>query len=452
MTARVLDRLSSRPRLVVLGVGASLLAAYVASLVLLPKPDGRIIVGDAVGHFVQLRSAVYDHDFDFANDFAALYGFAPDSPEGRAWIEERRTPTGHVRNFMPVGPALLWAPGYLATAAVLRGLSALGIAAPADGTERVLQAVPGITGILAVIVAAWIAWRLAERFTDRTSAVVGLLGIWLGSHAIYYSLISPAYSHAASMLAATLVVAHWVRARAAWSIRAAAVSGALVGLATLMRWQDAVWIVVPAIECLRWRAPARDRLVALVACGAAAAAAFTPQMVVWQALYGQPLAIPQGAGFIEWTRPNLVAVLFSDKHGLFSWSPILVLAVVGFVGVARRERWMVLPVVAVVALSWYVNAAVSDWWAGEAFGARRFLSFFPLFVVGLSGWLHAGRPGQVRRAAVVAALVVANGLLLVQYQTFMKGLRDVAPYPEGGFGLWVARFVVPARLIARWWS
>ena len=43
-----------------------------------------------------------------------------------------------------------------------------------------------------------------------------------------------------------------------------------------------------------------------------------------------------------------------------------------------------------------------------------------------------------------------NGLLLVQYQTFMHGLRTVAPYPDGWYGLYAARFMVPIALARRW--
>jgi len=44
-----------------------------------------------------------------------------------------------------------------------------------------------------------------------------------------------------------------------------------------------------------------------------------------------------------------------------------------------------------------------------------------------------------------------NFLLLVQYQAFIKGLRDLAPYPHGFYAMWIARFVVPFRLAARLW-
>src|SRR5437773_271161 len=48
----------------VLAIGALMLAAHVAATLLFPKPNGRVVFGDATHHFVQLRSMVFDRDFD----------------------------------------------------------------------------------------------------------------------------------------------------------------------------------------------------------------------------------------------------------------------------------------------------------------------------------------------------------------------------------------------------
>ena len=438
---------------VIAALGACMLVAYLASVLIFPKPGGRIVVGDAVHHFVQLRSLVYDRDADFENEYAHLYRLQhPDDPQPD-W-NELRTPTGHIRNYMPVGPALLWAPLYLLISGVLAVLSAAGLARAPDGFEPVLQLAPGITGVLAATAAAWFAWRLAIRLTDRASAALGALGVWLGTQAIYYSLVSPAYSHAASMLTSAIVFTHWIEARDQWSWRRAAASGALVGLASLMRWQDALLLAIPFVESLRWRGgmpTGRACLAALGAAGAGWLLAFSPQMAIWQVLYGSPFTVPQGPSFMQWLAPNPWAVLWAAKHGLFSWSPLLLLAGAGLVSLVRRDRSLLLPITCVVLATWYVNAAVADWWGGEAFGARRFLSLFPLFVVGLAAWvrpsLQAGRSG---RAILVLGLVVANGLFLIQYQVFMKGLLRL-PYPDRSwFDLWLMRFVVPFRLIGQW--
>ena len=54
------------------------------------------------------------------------------------------------------------------------------------------------------------------------------------------------------------------------------------------------------------------------------------------------------------------------------------------------------------------------------------------------------------RVGVVAVVVALNLLLLFQYQLFLKGWRDIAPYPRGAYGLVVARFVVPFHALGRW--
>jgi hypothetical protein len=433
-------------------LGVMMLAAYIAAVLLFPKPDGRIVFGDATHHFVQLRSIVFDHDLRFRDEYVRIYHLHG-GERGVEWVFTDLTPTGHVRNYMPIGPALLWAPLYLVVAAAETMRAWLGFGPPPDGFGRAFQLVPGVTGVLAATAAAWIAFRLAARLTDRASAAAATIGIWLGSHALYYSLVSPSYSHAASMFTGALFFAAWIATRDRPGVAHAALWGALAGASALMRWQDAVFVLVPLIEIARWPAGWRAKITAAAAMTAAWLVVFSPQMIVWDVLYGQPFALPQGPSFMRWTTPHLVAVLFSDNHGLFTWAPLLVLGIAGLVTFTRRQPAAALPIAAVLLVSWYVNGAVADWWAGEAFGARRFLSLFPLFVLGLAVWLQPTRPGSpIRpwRLAVVGGLVVANGLLLVQYEAFMKGLTALAPYPRGWFDMWVARFVVPFRLLASW--
>jgi hypothetical protein len=442
---------TNRPGAVVAAVGALMLAAYLASIVLSPKPDGRVVLGDALHQFVQLRSLVFDHDLDFRNEYFRLYGLKGNEP-GTEWVTTELTVTGRVRNYMPVGPALLDAPLYLLMSGVERGLSLAGLADRPDGYSRALQATTGVTGVLAATLAAWLSWRLARRYSASATASAALFATWLGSSAIYYSMVSPSYSHSASMLASAVFFSYWMDEGRPASIRRSVLLGVLAGIATLMRWQDVIFLAVAAFESPARGGAWRRRVVHLAATGAGWLLAFSPQMAVWQVLYGQPLAVPQGPSFMRWTAPHLLDVLVS-LHGLFSWTPLVVLAVAGLAAFGVRRRQFALPLAVVLLVSWYVNGAVADWWAGEAFGARRFLSLFPLFVVGLAAWLQpdeaADRP-RGWRVATAFALAGANLLLLFQYQLFMKGLRAIASYPSGWFGLCVDRFIVPFKFLA-WW-
>jgi hypothetical protein len=440
-------------------LGAAFVAAYVVALVVLKKPDGRIVLGDAVHYYVYLRSAVFDGDLRFRNEYVRLYGLRGGEADTE-WVYQP-TSTGHTRNLMSIGPALTWAPLYLVVTAGAAGWSTLSGAPPPDGFGRVFQAAAGVSGIVAATAGIYLSYLATARLFGARLAVGSAIVVWLGSSAIYYTLVSPTYSHAASILAVGLFLYVWVTSLGLRTPARYARVGACAGLAALVRWQDAVLLVIPAIEALIIAIRAarahhdrvgvyRDAIVALVACAAGAAIAFLPQVIVWRTLYGSLLLVPQGQSFLDWTSPSLWNVLFSDKHGLFSWTPVAALCVAGLLWLLRDRPLIGGPLLAAFALSWYVNAAVADWWAGEAYGARRFVSCVPIFVVGLAALAKplSHRPGLLFGGGL--AIVVMNGLLLLQYQTFMHGLRDLVPYPAGLYGLWLARFVVPFSLV-RWW-
>ena len=457
MSGRLADlvALTGRRAGFVIGMlGAGMLVAYLTALSAVPRANGRAVFGDATHHFVQLRSLVFDRDLQFQNEYTRIYDLQGGEP-GTEWVYRDFTETGHVRNFMPVGPALLWAPLYLLATTIQLLLAFAGLASRPDGFELTLQLTPGVTGIAASTAAAWISWRLAARETSHSSAAIATVAVWVGTHALYYSLVSPAYSHAASMLTSALFFSAWLKWRADLSGVRALMLGALAGAAALMRWQDAIFILVPLIEVARSPRAWSSRAAAAASVVASWLVVFSPQMVVWFVLYGRPFTVPQGPSFMQWTSPHPLAVLFSDSHGLFVWAPLLALSVIGLIDYTRRYPTTALPIATVVVASWYVNAAVTDWWAGEAFGARRFLSLFPLFVLGLAVWLDrvAREPGPAlaRRLVVVSVLVGANLLLLLQYQLALKGMETISPYPHGPFDMWLTRFLVPFRLL-EWWA
>jgi hypothetical protein len=425
--------------------------AYLTSLVLFPKADGRVVVGDALHHYVQLRSAVFDRDLHFKNEYVRMYRLQGGEP-GTEWIYQG-TATGHVRNLMPVGPAIVWAPAFLLVTGLTWLGQFIGWQYPMDGYGRVFQATAAISGIVAASCGVWFSFLAASDLFGRRTAAWSAIVLWLSSSAIYYSAISPAYSHSASLLTSGLFWFAFVKTRSQVTLGRYALLGVLAGLAALMRWQDAILLIVPAIN-LVWNLRQGTRFGKTVALGLAtvisAVVAFTPQILVWQTLYGQPFAIPQGESFMRWGQPALVPILFSDWHGLFTWTPLIALAVAGLPFVWKRDGLVCAASVTFILLSWYVNASVADWWAGEAFGARRFISCLPVFVLGLGALIDRWSPSARTLAFCGAAVIAHTFLLLFQYQLFMHGLRDVVPYPRGAYGLWIARFVVPFKLLTSW--
>lgn len=111
-------------------------------------------------------------------------------------------------------------------------------------------------------------------------------------------------------------------------------------------------------------------------------------------------------------------VLFSGFHGLFSWSPITLVGVLGLIALARRSGRLSLALFAVFAAQVAVVGSYDTWWGGASFGARRFINCMPIFALGLAALLDRLRPQAHRvMVGVIALLILWNFGLAVQYGT-----------------------------------
>ena len=189
LRAGLLSLPERRPVAVLVTIGGVFALAYALSLVLLPKPGGRIVIGDAVHYFVYLRSAVFDGDLQFRDEYVRLYGLKGGEADTE-WVYQP-TATGHTRNLMSIGPALLWAPLFLATTALVWLAGLLGANVTFDGYGRLFQASAGMSGIVAATIGACVTYQVVARVYGARSAIWATMTVWLGSSALYYSLHIP---------------------------------------------------------------------------------------------------------------------------------------------------------------------------------------------------------------------------------------------------------------------
>ena len=450
-----LEPLERHPGRVLTAIGLVFAVLYITAFTVFPRGHGRIVEGDTIQYYAYLRSLVIDGDVDFTNDYQLLY---PPTDDGSAnvWLTSR-TARGRPTNLMSIGPALLWAPSFLATYLALVVLRSFGIAIPLDGMAMPFPLSVGVAGIIYATLGAYLCYRSSRLLFAAGPAFWGTLVAWLATPAVYYSLISPAYSHAASLFASALFCYVWLRTRGDERVRRYLWLGILAGLAALVRWQDVVILVLPMCELARSvakeRSPLSSVMLRLGLMLGGVATMLLPQLLAWRAIYGQFLVMPQGEGFMQWTSPALVSVLFSLRHGLFSWTPAVLVAVLGFYYLVRRDALLGRSAVVVILLAVYINGSVSDWWAGEAFGARRFVGYTVFFAWGLTALFARdwqSRPVLLRWTAV--ALVVYNLLFLLQYQLFMRGFREIAPYPTTIQQVLFDRLTLPWHLLRAWLS
>ncbi len=356
---------------------------------------------DAVSYFAYLRSTFFDGDLDFTNEWAR-WGYEPPP----------LTSTGLRTNVHSVGPALLWSPFFCLGHAYLLAMHALGgTAYSLDGyslpywRSAVLGTVVVVWGGASLLVSA-----MASRFGGFHS-LVAMAATVGATFILYYLFIVPVMSHGVVFGVGCAALWAWFRADREPSTRNWLILGALSGMLVLVRWQALIFLFLPALlgAVQIWRRQVRPTRIALAAL--LAALVFAPQMLVWKVLYGRFVVLPQGEAFIDWRSPHFVDVLLSADHGLFTWTPIAFIGLIGLLFLRRSEPIFVCGALAVWLGSAWLCGGVRDWAASDAFGARRFDYVMALAAVGVAAFaarartLIALRPGWVLVA--LAAVFVA---------------------------------------------
>lgn len=387
-------------------------------LLTLPLVTPKVRGADEIQYFSHLRSLAFDQDVDFENEYG---WFVAHDLQGLAafretFLERRETATGRPINFTPIGCALLWSPFYVLAHVGVLVAHAVGHAVPADGFSRPYQAAAcygsAVYGFLGLLLLHDV---LKRRFAEP-AATWAAAAVWLASPLLYYMSLAPGFSHANSVFAVSLLLWLALRARESGRLSDWAIAGVAGGLAGLIREQDALFLVIPAVLIASSGTGVERRLKALAALGATSALCFAPQLLVYHATNGSFAPSKLVTRKMSWASPHALETLFDPAHGLYFWSPLLLLATLGLILQAwRRRDALSLVLFGAFLMQVWINGAVESWHQAGAFGSRRFVAATPLFAFGLAAMIQAL---DRRRAGLAAGLVLCawwNVGLMVQF-------------------------------------
>jgi hypothetical protein len=381
------------------------------------------IVGDSAKYFAWLQTVFEDGDLQFADDFEELNPAFSD-------FHLRELPTGYSPNYFPVGAPVLWTPFYLA------GKAYVGIAGAVDREAEIATLVTFVrfgTRLYSALLLFLLFFTL-RRFFDSHLALLGSVACFLGTAVYYYSVFNTVNSHAVSAFCAALLIFYALRSGPERTARQWAVVGLLGGLLILCRLQDAVvllWFVVeqvPVVFSAFRGGPPLLRLLGRYGIAIlVVAVVLAPQIIAWNVIFG-PFQTPMdyNANEAYWTRPELLNILFSSRHGLFSWHPLTYLAVIGLFTLLKRHRAEAVAALTIFVALMYVNASMADWWGAQSFGMRRFVGITVIFALGTAAFASAASSLLRKRPQVFVAAFL---LLVVWWNIDLAGLfkNNVVP-------------------------
>jgi hypothetical protein len=412
-----------------------LLATFAASSVAKGRLGQMLDGVDEQGYYAVLRSAVFDGDCDYRNEFTQL------TPHSERLTNAGTSPTGKVPMKYGIGWAVVAAVPYLAVHGVLAAASLFGVKASYTGYEPAYQLAAALGQILAGWLGLVLTYRLMRKFFSPLPAASALLLVLFGTPLFYYVAHSVYMAHSASFFTVAgfiYVAVSLPESKPGDNPRRKLLLWAALGmfgsLMLVCRYSNGVMAVVLAYPVMwyvhqgktGWKALAKGLPTALVA----AAPILLLQVFLWHSVFGHWIVYSYGNEGFDFLHPAMASSLLSSRHGVFFFAPVAMLCCAGLVlgsvrplklpSGERFPRLVAIALLASAACLAYLNASWRSGFA-DAFGARAFVEASTPLCLGLAWLVHVlAKPlGKLVLCLGVVCASWTNLLLFMQFKNLI---------------------------------
>jgi hypothetical protein len=215
------------------------------------------------------------------------------------------------------------------------------------------------------------------------------------------------------------------------------------GLTTCIRPTQAIWGIIPLLllfqeykfSQLFWRKLLLFPLFAVLW--------NIPQLLYWYFIGGKLLMHNLHTEEIILIDPNLFKFLFSFKKGWLLYSPIFILALVGFRSLYRKNKQLAGPLLICLVLSIYVLSSWECWWYAASYGQRVLVDYYPLLAIPLASMLMALCRSTFR--IIIGILFTSSCIILnvVQSYQFYRGYVHLDRMTKNHYNYVFGRIDIP---------
>jgi hypothetical protein len=273
---------------------------------------------------------------------------------------------------------------------------------------------------------------------------------------------NPSWSHAHAAFSVALFLWYWEKTRSARTFTQWMALGLAAGLMIDVYLPNGVFLLLPMVEALLrhlslWKNEDKQSQYGLFLGGVAFVGAvwlaLLPTLITRKIVYGGFFDVGVYSQLLwDWSAPHWWQVLFSSDHGALSWTPVLLLALIGFFVAPRSARVTAGYLGAGATVFYYVIASYPYWDGLSSYGNRFFISLTAIFIFGLAllfdraaTLFRDGGRAFVAVAGIVMVLTLWNMGLMFQWGEHLIPVRGEISFREVTHNQF---FVVPKELSA----
>lgn len=339
---------------------------------------------DVAGYYLYLPAAFIYNDLkkaEFRHKVREQYHFTPDDIQGFTHEE-----SGNYVMKYPMGQAIHFAPFF----AIAHGYASASTLYPADGYSLPYQLMISIGSLLIALCGLFILRLVLRTYFSSLATALTLAIIALGSNYLNYTAIDGAMVHNTLFLWYAILLYLSDRWHKQPRHRTALAIGAVIGLMGLVRPTELLSAALPLLWGLRGLSTKDltthakrlwDHKQQLLLAGIAAVLIGSLQLIYWYSVTGDWLVYSYEDQGFSWLSPHLMDGLLSWKSGWLTYSPLMVVSLIGFIHLFRQQRGIFWPALAFSGLFIYVAFAWDIWWYGGSLGQRTMVQIYPVLAL-----------------------------------------------------------------------
>ncbi len=343
---------------------------------------------DVMGYYLYLPAVFIYEDLaqlKFKNDIIKKY-----NPTG-SFYQAFQHKTGNYVMKYPIGLAVLYLPFFF-----LAHVFALISDYAPDGFSLPYQLAISWGSLVVAFGGLWLCRKILRQYFNETISGITLILVALATNYLNYAAIDGAMPH--NWLFTLFALLIWLTIK--WyenpTLGKSILIGMCIGLAALSRPTDLLVFLIPLLWGLKSRTDILTRLrffqshwLKLLASIITVALIGSLQLLYWKNITGDWIVYTYEEQGFSWLKPYIKDVLISYRKGWLVYTPIMIFALIGFVPLYKKYRFLFWVSLACFLVNFYVVAAWDVWAYGGAFGQRALIESYAILLFPMAAFWEA---------------------------------------------------------------
>ncbi len=322
---------------------------------------------------------------------------------------------------------------------------------PTDGFSIPYQYAIFIGSTIYTIIGIYFLSKILLTFFNRKVAAISLILLVFGTNYIIHITMygQNAMSHNYLFTTYAIIIWYSIRWHKTYKLKHAIILALACGITILSRPSEIICLGIPILWGIYNKESffikikiLKEKVNQILIFSIILLLIGSLQFIYWKIQSGKFLFNSYGGnpgeGF-EFFHPFVIELLFSFRKGWFIYTPIMFLALFGFIIVYKKRKDIFFTILLFFIANIYIVSSWSCWWYAQSFSQRSVIQMYPLMTIILGfliSWIFEQK--KVLRNLILILLILIVFLNIFQSIQFHKGIihgdRMTFPYYIKTFG------------------